>query len=90
MGKLYKSLLYFKREDVALAGAVGVIQAGTVPCGLRDETDGACFGVDFAADEPLDVVGRFEYGPPGAVVLQHVNREFLQDAGREAERRMFV
>ena len=45
---------------MAFAGAVGVIQAGAVPRGFRNETDGACFGVDFAADEALDVVGRFE------------------------------
>ena len=58
------SLFHLKREDMALAGAVGVVQAGAVPCGLRDEADGACLGVDFAADQPLDVVGRLEDGPP--------------------------
>ena len=58
------SLFHLKREDVALAGAVGVIQAGAVPCGLRNETDSTCLGVDFATDQPLDVVGRFEDGPP--------------------------
>ena len=63
-GEAILSLSHLKCEDVAFAGAVGVIQAGAVPCGFRDETDGAGFGVDAAANQPLDVVGRFEDGPP--------------------------
>ena len=58
------SLFHLKREDVALAGAVGVVQAGAVPCGFRDEADGACFSVDFATNKALDVVVRLEDGPP--------------------------
>ena len=58
------SLFHLKREDMALAGAVGVIQAGAMPCSFRDEADGTRFGVDFATDQPLDVVGSLEDGPP--------------------------
>ena len=63
-GEAILTLFHFKREDVALAGAVGVIQAGAVPCGFRNEADGACFSVDFATNKALDVVGRFKDGPP--------------------------
>ena len=84
-GEAILSLSHLKCEDVAFAGAVGVIQAGAVPRCFRNEADGARFDVDFAANKALDVVSCFENSPPGAIVFLYVNREFLQNAGREAE-----